>query len=384
MKRFEVLNKGGKASIKLIGEFSWWENDSTSFIAQVDSLVAAGVTELECYINSPGGDMVEANEIGNQISRFTGNKSAKLGAICASAATIVSTYFDTVEASSNTQYMIHDPSARITIEHLSDIDSYRQLYENLLNDAVDRYHKKTGIDKEELKTMMRNTTWMSAAQAKEKKFVNSIGSDSAEMPSDAAKLFDRFQVPENIKAIISNSIKSTPSMKKLAAKFGLPEDATEDQILAAINEAERKLTLSAGNTEAGIKLLVATAESKGFKKETIEKLAKSDFAAAVELVSDFKSPEASPETAEKDKPETLRIADVVNELKKLTGNSTGLPEERKSWKLTDWEKNDPSGLQNMIKTTPDQYKVLFKAQYGYDITSADMAELTASIKSVTL
>ena len=47
----------------IIGEISWWSNNSKEFIRQVDQLLEQGINDLYCYINTPGVSMFEAYEI---------------------------------------------------------------------------------------------------------------------------------------------------------------------------------------------------------------------------------------------------------------------------------------------------------------------------------
>lgn len=163
--------------------------------------------------------------------------------------------------------------------------------------------------------------------------------------------------------------KSIQPMKKLALKYGLPEDASEDQILAAIEKADQKLTLAAGNTEAGLKLLLTIAESKGFKKETIEKLAKSDFAAAVELVSEHKAPGA-PEIEQK--PDSLRLSDLVTEIKKLTGDKG---ESTVTKTFSEMVKTDREGLKKLFASKPADVQAMYKAEFGNECTIADLSKI---------
>ncbi len=367
-KQFEIQNKGGKASIKLIGAISWWQNNSANFIAQVDDLIRQGCTDLDCYLNTPGGEMFEANEIGNQVSRFTGHKYCKLGALCASSGTIISTYFDEVVASANTQYMIHDPSVGLYIEHLSDFDSNKTMYENLRNDAINRYHDKTGIPIEELSTMLEKTTWMNAQTAKKKKFVDSISSDKSEMPDDAATLLAKFpNAPANIKTIITNSV--TPplhNMKEIAKSLGLPEDATEAEILAAI---QRQKAAAEGATTNGIAILVKMAEKKGFSKETVERLAKADFQGTLTLISE--APEKEEETSstttangsESVPANQTRLKDFVEEMRDAITNATPLTTTKMSF--SQLLEKDKKSLKAMLDSTPQKVQQLYEEEYKY-------------------
>lgn len=58
------------AQIKIVGRISNWANNSESFTQTVDSLLAMGVTKASLYLNTVGGTMDEAFEIGKQLRRF--------------------------------------------------------------------------------------------------------------------------------------------------------------------------------------------------------------------------------------------------------------------------------------------------------------------------
>ncbi len=240
---YQITNQAGKAFIRIIGEISFWKNSSEKFTSAIDGLISSGVEDVELYINSAGGSMFEANEIANQISRFKGKKTARLGAIAASAASYLMTYFDTVTAASNTQVMLHDPVQTLRVEHPQDFDSAKKLYENLRNISIERYSEKMGIDKEKVSEMMRATTWLSAKEAKAKKLVDTISTDKE--PTMSAD--NNEDLPENESTAITDTtilnqsqhnnsqIKNDNDMKEVIKALGLGEGTTEEQAVEAIN-----------------------------------------------------------------------------------------------------------------------------------------------------
>lgn len=198
---FEITNVAQVAQINIVGEIGWWKTSGERFIQLVDELLASGVEDVHGYISSGGGSMDDANEIGNQIQRFPGSKSCKLGSMCASAATTVACHFDhdKITASANTQYMIHDPVMRTIIARLKDFESAKKLYENLRNDAISNYVKVTksnkgdkGLSAEKVDEMMESVTWMNAEEAKAKGFVSNVdGEEDAMVPEDTQNVLEK-------------------------------------------------------------------------------------------------------------------------------------------------------------------------------------------------
>lgn len=370
MKHFEITNRSQKAIIKIIGEISWWKNNSQDFTRQVDALIKEGVTDLECYINTPGGSMFDANEIGNQVERFTGQKTAILGAICASAGTILSTYFDEVQASNNTQYMMHDPSMLVRIGGMKEWKSQKKLYENLRNDAIDRYVSMTGLKKEEIDAMLEAVTWMNAQELKKKGFVNSIRNEKSKLPEDAKSVLNSYKIdlPEMLNLALEGteeeelptnqeSKTKTHNMKEIAKSLGLPEDATETQIANAITSLQVQ-------AKFGVEALTATAEAKGLPSESITKLANASFEDALELVNNSKDPETSdddeeeeegdekPKNEGKDKPSETRVLDILNQL--VSGATNAGTSEKK------WDDYTPKELENLQEKDPKAFKTLLE------------------------
>jgi len=201
---FEIENSGNSkvAKFRIITAITFWREYSRQFTMAVDRLIGEGYSEVELYLNTPGGSMFDANEIGNQFNRFRGEKRVKLGAMCASAGTIISTYFDKIESSKNTQYMIHNPKMKLEAVRESDFDSSKKLYVNLREDMLDRYEARTNMSREDLSTMLEQTTWMNAKECLEKGFVDSINGEKAALPENYQESLENlgFSVPENVLA----------------------------------------------------------------------------------------------------------------------------------------------------------------------------------------
>jgi len=351
------------ARIEINGEIGWWKNTGEYFTEQVNELLSKGISDVEVYINTPGGSLFDAFEIVNQIKRFSGSKTGILGALCASAGTVIACELDSVKGAKNLNYMIHDVCLDVQIEHESDFESAKQLYVNNTQNAIACYCKKTKLSPDEVAAMMKATTWMNATSAKEKGFIDTISEEEDELTTDAVDVVmtNKYKhVPQMLNQLITN--KPEQSMKKIAMKLGLPETATEDEVIA---ELERRETASLQNTAEGILLLASIGEKNGFKKETITALAKSDFKATVSLVMDAtESISATPTTAQATTaPETARMSELLDSLQNLAGKSGGAPIV--SMKFSERLEKDKAALKAQLLAKPQEVQKLFEEEYGY-------------------
>jgi ATP-dependent protease ClpP protease subunit len=348
-----IENKNNVAELRIIGAISDWENNSKDFTRKVDEVLAQGVTDIKAYINCYGGSMFEANEIGNQVKRFPGSKTCKVGAIAASAGGYLTTYFDNIILSSNSQFMIHDPSVMLYVTRLEDFDSNKKLYENLRNDVIARFVKRTGMTTEEINTMMVATTWLNATETLDKGFADSIDSEEAPLPSDATNIFKNYKnVPTEMVALINN-LQIPKTMNKILLALGLPANATEEQAIEALNALK----------QVGIDAIVALAVTKNLKKETIQKLANTNANAALEFVNEFEGKptddtDDGSEGKDGKKPDgTTNPNDLV---KVLENHLKGVGASNVTKTLKDYS---PAELENLAEKEPAKYEALIKNSY---------------------
>lgn len=143
-------------------------------------------------------------------------------------------------------------------------------------------------------------------------------------------------------------------MKKVIAKLGLAEDATEDQVVEAI----AKLTPSAPPADVNEKLidkLVAVGKRTGIVTEKTEKamkaLAKSDPESFCDLID-----EEQLAVANAPKVPQARMSDLVAQAR--ANQQPAVAEERDfAW----YEKNDPTALSKMEVLEPERFAKLFAA-----------------------
>lgn len=129
------------------------------------------------HINSPGGEVFAGVAIYNRMKEFTGNVTTIVDGLCASAASIImqGAKPGNRKVCNGSLTMIHGASS-----FMFGYYNAKEMKEAIKEiNAVDKaiaeiYAKETGVDVETAKTMMSNTTWMSAQDAIDKGFADEI------------------------------------------------------------------------------------------------------------------------------------------------------------------------------------------------------------------
>ena len=129
------------------------------------------------HINSPGGEVFAGVSIYNRMKEFTGNVTTIVDGLCASAASIImqGAKPGNRKVCNGSLTMIHGASSFMYgYYNAKDMkESIKQI--NAIDKSIaEIYAKETGVDVETAKTMMSNTTWMSAQDAVDKGFADEI------------------------------------------------------------------------------------------------------------------------------------------------------------------------------------------------------------------
>lgn len=137
-----------------------------------------GGKDLTLRINSPGGDVFQAQAIYNLLRAYTGKIHCHIDGICASAATLVASAADDVIMPANALYMIHNPMMcfgyqTLTRDDLAKcIEQMDKTKDTLLNVYSDRCGDS--LTRDEIARMMDAETWMTAQEALDNGFVDGV------------------------------------------------------------------------------------------------------------------------------------------------------------------------------------------------------------------
>lgn len=154
-------------------------------------------TDLDIYINSPGGSVFDGIAIYNQLARWGGKKTVHIDGIAASIASVIAMVGDEIKIAENGLYMIHQAWG-ITVGNASDMRKYADSLDKIDGTILDTYVAKTKGDRKEISDWMAAETWMDATQAVERGFATSKTGEKA-VKAEFAMLAKFNKVPEQLR-----------------------------------------------------------------------------------------------------------------------------------------------------------------------------------------
>lgn len=169
-----------------------WGVGSQEVIAAINSAKDAKV--LNIRINSPGGDVFEGRAIMEAIKRFDGKTVAHIDSLAASAATSIALSADEVVMADGALFMIHNASGMVWGDK-HDMRNTADLLEKVEGSIVNDYTTKTGKDSAAIVAMMDAETWMTAQEALDNKFVDSVVKPGKAKNTWNLSAFDKVPAP---------------------------------------------------------------------------------------------------------------------------------------------------------------------------------------------
>ena len=153
-------------------ETSKTEVDTMQLKEELDNL--KGITDLNIYINSPGGSVFAGSTMVSMLQRFKETTGAKIHSfvdgLCASASTYLLMVADEINFYKNSVMMIHKPMSMAwgnANDMQKEIDTLNTLEDNVM---IPMYMNKSKVSEEEIKELINNETWFSA-NAKDKNYI---------------------------------------------------------------------------------------------------------------------------------------------------------------------------------------------------------------------
>lgn len=221
-----ILNKAEtKAELFIYGDIGGFWDDAVTANDVNDILVGLPktVNHLDIRISSFGGDVFQGINIYNRLKNFKAKKVFYVDSIAASIASIIIMAGDEVLMGDGTQIMVHKPwtyAAGNTNDLLDVIDRL----EDVENQLLSIYQKKTGLDRTELKTMLAEETYLDASQSIE------LGFATGMMEEDQYSNIAASLNPERASQWMRKRPKIVNNTKKIKEKA----DKQIDEILSVI------------------------------------------------------------------------------------------------------------------------------------------------------
>jgi ATP-dependent protease ClpP protease subunit len=247
----------------------WWGLDPQEFVQSIDAL---DVDQINLYVNSPGGSVFGAQAMTAALQRSSATVTAYVDGLAASAASFLITAADEVVMAPGAELMIHD-AAGITVGNAADHAKSMDTLNRLSDTIAGMYAAKAGGTAQDWRTVMQDEQWYSAQEAVDAGLADRIAGDDEDDPQQVENRFDltvfayagRSHAPnpamptreerkspfKRVVAALTNSPKAKnrpaepdatqdkevgrmPDIKKVTDRLGLSAEATEDEIVNAI------------------------------------------------------------------------------------------------------------------------------------------------------
>lgn len=232
------------------------DETSTSYKSFRDLVNQSDAKTFNVYINSGGGQVVEAMAIHDLIIEMqskgkTVNTIAR--GICASSATYILMAGKSPTMSSNSWMMIHNVSG-FAYGTVDEVESYA-LTMRKFNDASNKFYcDATGLSKTVIGNMMNAETWLTAGDAKEKGFIKEVAGEATFSNSITPEQWP-FQNTAVLNSYNSFTQKNTPVMdtakiteaitngfNSLLEKLGIVNKKDEKPVTDAFTEFSTSIT----------------------------------------------------------------------------------------------------------------------------------------------
>ena len=179
------------ATMYLYDEISFWGIDPAVFVKDLGEITAS---TIHLRVNSPGGSVFDGLAIYNALKQHESKIVAHVDGLAASIASVIIMAADEIRAGENSYIMIHEPWSMVQGTAV-DMREEADLLDKVGGTISNVYQKRTGLDAKELTQMMTagafGETWLTAEEAKEKGFVDTIEELEEETKAKAsAVLFD--------------------------------------------------------------------------------------------------------------------------------------------------------------------------------------------------
>lgn len=160
--------------------------------------------KIRVPVNSFGGSALEGLLIYNYLKGSGKEIETHIPTYAMSAGTIIAAAGDHVSMSNHGYYMIHNPWS-VSMGDSNDMKATAEILSKIENDLVSIYVKKTGIDADEIREMMKNETWLTSEEALEMGFVDELTEGAKIEASFDPKQFEGLtNVPQDIQNLFES------------------------------------------------------------------------------------------------------------------------------------------------------------------------------------
>ena len=229
-----------QAELMIFAAIGDWEEmgevSAKAFSADLAKLPAS-VKRLDIHINSPGGSVFEAQGIYSRLADHRSTKHVYVDGLAASAASIIAMVGHKIFIRANANMMVHLPSG-FSMGNADDMRHMATALDSITESMINVYAKRTGLERDEIRSLMAAETWFSPQDAIDKGFADEIRGvvKAAAIVGNGHVVINgvehdlsRFQnVPAFTALTPSNRSTMKPKQKVTAAAGGATADPDDD------------------------------------------------------------------------------------------------------------------------------------------------------------
>lgn len=154
----------------------WYTDDYVAYRQFIQDLKEVREDIIHLRINSPGGEVMAANAIFNQLKASGKKIIAHIDGMCASAATIPLMAAEKIIASCNAMILIHDPMVGLYGYYNSqELDEMMEYCDKMKESIIATYRSRiTDVSEEEFSVLMTEERWLNANEAQDIGLVDEV------------------------------------------------------------------------------------------------------------------------------------------------------------------------------------------------------------------
>jgi len=175
IKWYSMSAKGKTADISIYEQIgsSFFEDGVTAKSFEKDLRALGDVTQINLSMNSPGGSVFEGVSIYNMLSAHKAKVVVTINGLAASIASVIAMAGDEIIMPENSMMMIHNPWS-VSVGDANKMRKEADTMDKIKESIMTTYESRTGQSRQKITDMMDEETWMTAQEAKDLGFADSV------------------------------------------------------------------------------------------------------------------------------------------------------------------------------------------------------------------
>lgn len=188
---FQLVTAGNTAELLIYGNVTSWpwdESDVSAYNLSAQLAELQGVSNINVYINSYGGEVAEGLAIYNALKRHPAQVTTYCDGFACSIASVIFMAGDERVMGNPSRLMIHDAWTSVYGANADELRKQADDLDNITNASVKAYMQHVNITEKELRKKMKAETWLTEEDALEMGFATRIDdAEETDKPAQSAK-----------------------------------------------------------------------------------------------------------------------------------------------------------------------------------------------------